>query len=321
MADNNFRTISDLMAWNENRPCHMMCVNCENVFEESTVSGIDNPQPVAHSCCNSVVPQQIKSQCPTDEDLGDRKSGKRPKRQDFLSSNIVASPSGVKLKIKGLNSNSSTLSDNAGNRRPNSDSVPSEVVDTGDAFSFKFILSKNGLVQNPNARKFETAPVDSRPIDNEDQISDPIDEVHSEEAAAAMEIAKSLETTELDQFYVQPPAPTTEPSEVPPLLVSKLKLKIPKFIVPVDTDEEDDDDDVDDEDENKFKSSGVKEEHAPSLNIGQHGLGIKKELTCDGLNTSTTLETREDDNTPPLLQPEQQGDDDVKGEKKTCGIY
>lgn len=210
--------MTDLMAWNENQPCHMMCINCEDVFEESTAAPLNEEKP--HSCCHSDTKTVAKA--PTDRAGAglddDQRSKKLAKRKDALSSNIVASQGGVKLKIKGLCSNTLPAKEDA-------DPVATEL---SKVLSLKFILSKYGLIQNPNVRKSVTPSVDIDAANNKEN-----NKIHSEVEGVQGGEAANTES-QFEDVQASPP----------PQLVSKLTLKIPKFIVPADTDEEDDDEEM-----------------------------------------------------------------------------
>ena len=218
-----------------------------------------------------------------------------------LSSDLVAASSGFKLKIKGLSSSavagqakqavrieeaekavvespkSAPSGDDNNNQDHQRGDDTGEVAAKGEpkpegAFRLNFILSKKGLVRNPNPSKKAT------------ETNGETSHTHSQEDSGGGE-GNSVDKEE----------------PVRPLLVSKLKLKIPKYIVPVesedeseeeedDEDEESGDDGSGEESESKLGSQEVKKEAPEDV----AGSGVSKDdSVASGAAASVKLEDQE----------------------------
>lgn len=308
-SEKHFPTTTELLAWHENRPCHMMCVACETVEE----CRVDRPS-AEHQCnAGTSTAAAAAAACKTCGAVGTHlctgvggggggggapgksssKANKKRHRketnnnntnnnnQSVLSSNLVG---GVKLKIKGLMGGSQSVQavsevdegeapgDNNGGavERDNAEEVDMDVeedeespVKTKEAgkFSFNFILSKNGLVRNPNPSKRNKSETGGELSEEHRHSEEEEEQTQSDGLARPNEGQSEGVAVDYDNLLISTEIKKEEDGGgVPPLLVSKLKLKIPKYIVPVesseeeeeedeDYDEEDDDDDEEDDQE------------------------------------------------------------------------
>lgn len=319
LKDNQFQSTTDMMEWNEQRPCHMMCVACESVEE-----CVDGEQAKVHSCGGgkgkgpkavgggkAATAAAVTGACTKCGAMGAHlctagksssggqkaKKRKQDRISDGLSSDLVTGAAGgVKLKIKGLMSGGgggqkekAVMAEDgqeanqgfsgAGDDNNNMDRGGGD--DTGDKeeeeaqqtpspekpFSFNFILSKKGLVRNPNP---------TRNINNNNKLeAEENSRRHSQDQQEDEEEQLQEKENSCPEGQQQVNGEEEEKREtVPPLLVSKLKLKIPKYIVPVES-EEDEDDEEDDEEESDEDEDDDEEEEGEVKLEGSENLNSK----------------------------------------------
>lgn len=267
-TDNHFQSTADMMAWNQHRPCHLMCVSCESVEEcvhgqpvRPHTCGQNNTSGAAVGEGGSTV-AVLAAAAGKKSSSSSRSSAAKAKRRKNVSSDlevVTAGSSGFKLKIKGLSSGSHTtqavnegeaeqeVGENALNEGPGDDNnnmdsagyvaaVAAQGTDDeqkvgggGGAFSFNFILSKKGLVRNPNPSRSKQRPHDDE-SEPERDVTD--GQRHSEEPQS--EEGKKEEA------------------------VPRLLLKIPKY-VPVGS-EESEEDEEDEEEDDEYDGEGEEDD-------------------------------------------------------------